>query len=651
MSSATKALASHIQDEQEELTARSSTQTAQELLAREEAEFTRDKGSAKDFRYLFPSFREYGKYAAMTSILIVIEAIFELMIPTYMARLIDYGITPRNMAEVWHWGLILILLAILSIGAGVGAAFTAARSGAGFAKNLRRDLFEKVQAFSFANIEHFSTGSIITRLTTDVTNVQNSLQMIFIIAFRAPVMMIVSIILCFRLNAKLSLIYIAVMIVLGVVLLSLAGSVHPIFVRVFHTYDVLNSSVEEDINGIRVVKGFNREAHQSTIFRHISQRIYELFCKAEFRMSWIDPAANISIAFIIMMTSWVAAHEIVASGNNEALGMTTGDLTSLFSYAIAILMSMMMLMGVFVMIIISRASASRMAAILLEKSDMQNPEHPLMDVPDGSVDFDDVVFRYDAKGTGTPVVDHVSMHIPSGSTIGIIGETGSAKSSLVQLIPRLYDVQEGSVKVGGHDVREYDMDVLRHAVSMVLQKNTLFTGTIAENLRWGNPDATDEQLRHAAQLAHADDFVQEMPKKYDTMIEEGGTNVSGGQKQRLTIARAILRQPKVLILDDSTSAVDTKTDADIRRAFATELPNTTKIIIAQRLSSVESADQIFYLKNGMIAAQGTHEELMESSQDYRSTWLSQNEAKQAGIEEGIIDENGNEIAAKEGEND
>lgn len=595
--------------------------------AQQAAEYKRDLGSAKDFKYLFPSLREYKKPAIIAPILVALEALAEMFIPALMANLIDQGITPKNMGEIWHWGIILLLLAAVALLCGMGSARASAVASAGFAKNLRQDLFDQVQGFSFTNIDHFSTGSIITRLTTDVTNVQNAFQMIIIIAFRAPLMVIIAWILTFRISHQISWIFLIALPIMFAVLMVIAMHVHPIFIRVFHTYDELNADVEEDLNGMRVVKSFTREDYQTKRFTDVSQRIYDLFTKAERRLAWNNPIVTFFMYVVMLIMSWMASTAIVASGNNAARGLTTGDMTSLFAYAAQMLMAMMMLTMVFVLIIISRASASRMAAILREKNTMPfaSAEKAITTVPDGSVHFDHVTFRYDTEGTGTPVLNDVSLEIPSGSTVGIIGGTGSAKSSLVQLIPRLYDATSGRVSVGGHDVRDYELSALRHDVAMVLQKNTLFEGTIAENLRWGNPNATDEEVLHAAQAAQADEFVQQKADKYDSHVEQGGANFSGGQKQRLCIARALLRRPKVLILDDSTSAVDTKTDALIRKALREELPDTTKIIIAQRLSSVQDADQIFMMDNGRIMEHGTHAELMKASAEYRAIYNSQNQ--------------------------
>ncbi len=580
-------------------------------------------GSWSDLKLLLHCLREYKFTSILTPFMMAGEVITEVLIPTLMAYLIDQGIEKGNMGAVWKWGLILIAVAICSLLFGIAAGRTSAVTSAGFAKNLRHDLFEKVQGFSFTNIDRFSTGSLVTRLTTDITNLQNSYQMIIRIAFRAPLMTIFAWIFTFRISHSISLIYLAIIPFLIAILIGLGASVHPLFVRVFHTYDHLNSDVEENLLGVRVVKSFTRERYENRKFRRVSQRIYDIFCKAELRMAFNMPVMQLAIYVAMLFMSWMAAHQIVGSGNNAAKGMTTGDLTSLLTYTMQILMAMMMLSMVFVMIIISRASAGRTAAVLREESTVSNPVTPIAEVPNGEVEFHNVNFRY-ADDSESPVLSDINLTIPSGSVVGIVGGTGSAKSSLVQLIPRLYDVSEGNVCVGGHNVKHYNLDTLRDSVAMVLQKNVLFTGTVAENLRWGNPNATDEEIQHAAKLAQADEFIQLMPDKYETHIDQGGTNVSGGQKQRLCIARALLKKPKILVLDDSTSAVDTKTDSLIREAFKTEIPDTTTIIIAQRLSSVEHADQIILMENGRIADRGTHEELMKSSAEYRSIYESQN---------------------------
>ncbi|WP_018142931.1 ABC transporter ATP-binding protein [Alloscardovia criceti] len=615
--------------------------SARERAALEQAELTMQQledntgygdgdGSVRDYFILFKSLRSFKPAAILTPILVAIEALFEVLIPTLMAYLIDQGLSQGNISNVWKWGGILLVVSLSSLAAGIGAGHFAARVATGLSRNLRHDLFKKVQGFSFTNIDRFSSGSLVTRLTTDVTNVQNSFQMLIRVAFRAPLMIVFAWLFTFRTSPSISLIYLILIPLAGGALIWIAATVHPIFVRVFRIYDRLNSNVEENLLGVRVVKSFTREDHENTKFQHISQTIYKFFVKAEMRLTFFNPVLTGSIYVAMLALSWMAAHQIVASGNNPALGLTTGDLTSLITYTMQIMMALMMISFIFIMIIISRASASRIAAVLTEESTVTTPDNALTEVADGSVQFKDVSFRY-SDDSEKDVLSHIDISIPSGSTVGIVGGTGSAKSSLVQLIPRLYDATEGSVRIGGRDVRNYDLDVLRNEVGMVLQKNILFSGTIAENLRWGNPEATDEELRHAAHLASADEFIEQLPNGYDSRVEQGGANFSGGQRQRLCIARALLKKPKVLILDDSTSAVDTKTDASIRAAFASEIPDTTKIIIAQRISSVQHADQIIVMNNGQIMDHGTHDELMESCEEYRSIALSQSKG-------GAIDE-------------
>ena len=574
-------------------------------------------------RTLGKSLREYRKPSILTPIFVVVEGVLEILIPTVMASLIDEGITGKSMPAIVKFGLILLACSLCSLAAGFLAGKFAAIAGAGFAKNLRHDEFEKVQGFSFTNIDKFSTGSIITRLTTDVTNLQNAYSMIIRLGVRAPIMMIVAWIFSFRISPSISLVFLACIPVLAFGLCGLAVYVHPVFERVFHTYDKLNNVVDENLQGIRVVKSYTRESHEIAKFGRISQRIYKDFSKADRVMSFNNPLMMVCVYVSMILIAWMGAKQIVASGNNAALGLlTTGDLTALVTYAMQILMAMMMLSMVFVMCIISQASAERICQVLNEESTVTNPANPIKEVADGSIEFDNVDFRY-SDNSEKPVLDNINLKIRSGMTVGIVGGTGSAKSSLVQLVPRLYDVTSGSLKVGGVDVRDYDMEVLRDQVAMVLQKNVLFSGTIADNLRWGNPNATDEEIRRACQLAQADGFIQEFPDKYDTYIEQGGTNVSGGQRQRLCIARALLKKPKILILDDSTSAVDTKTDKLIREAFHNEIPDTTKIIIAQRIASVQESDMILVMEEGRITASGTHEELLRTCDEYRSIYESQ----------------------------
>ena len=567
--------------------------------------------------------REYKKDSILTPVYVAVESIFEIIIPTLMAYLIDYGITRKNMAAVLWIGLALAVAAVLSLLVGYLAGCSAAVASSGFARNLRRDMFYNVQNFSFSNIDKFSTGSIITRLTTDVTNVQMAFQMLIRLGIRAPLMIVFALIFSFRIDAKLSLIFLIIIPVLGAGLWLIMSNVHPIFVRVFNTYDRLNNVVQENLRGIRVVKSYIREDFEERKFAGISQSIFQDFSKAEKRLAFNMPMMQFCLYASMILLSWFGAKEIVACNNNPVAGLSTGELTSLITYAMQILMSLMMLSMVFVMIIISRASAERIVGVLDEESDLKNGENPVETVKDGSVTFENVTFAY-ARKSDKPVLDGINLSIGPGETVGILGGTGSSKTSLVQLIPRLYDVVSGKVTVGGVDVRDYDLEALRNQVAMVLQKNVLFSGTIRENLRWGNENATDEEMVRACELAQADGFIREFPDQYNTYIEQGGANVSGGQKQRLCIARALLKKPKILILDDSTSAVDTKTDELIRQAFRQNIPDTTKIIIAQRVSSVQNADKIVVLDDGRINAVGTHEDLLRTCDIYREVYESQN---------------------------
>ncbi|MSA85435.1 ATP-binding cassette domain-containing protein [Odoribacter splanchnicus] len=573
-------------------------------------------------KILSGSLREYKRGSILTILLSILEAAFEILIPLRMADLIDQGIDLGDMAAVWKFGIAILIFAALQLLTGVLSAHIAAKTSVGFSANLRQDMYDNVQTFAFSNIDKFSTASIVTRLTTDVTNIQNAYQMLLRMAVRGPVMLVFAMIVSFRINTTVAPIFLAVIPIMALLLLLIICKVGPIFTRVFHTYDELNNVVQENVRGIRVVKSFNQEDHEIKKFKGISQSIYEGYAAGERLLAFNSPIMQFFMYACMILISWIGAKAIVASGNNAALGMTTGDLTALFSYATQILMALMMLSMVFAMIIISLASARRIAKVLEEKTDIDDPADPVMTVRDGSVCFEQVSFAYSTK-SDKKVLNDINLSIASGQTVGIIGSTGSSKSSLVQLIPRLYDVSSGQLLLGGVDVRKYDLDVLRNAVAMVLQKNELFSGTIKENLRWGNENATDEEIEEACRLACADEFIQSFPDKYDTYIEQGGTNVSGGQKQRLCIARALLKKPKVLILDDSTSAVDTKTDASIQKSFAEFIPDTTKIIIAQRVSSVQHADRIVVMDDGKIAACGKHDELLKTCDIYREVYESQ----------------------------
>jgi ATP-binding cassette subfamily B protein len=568
---------------------------------------------------LMKSIREYKKDSLLSPAMVTLEVIMEVIIPMLMARLIDYGIQAQNLGYIWKMGILLAVTAMISLMFGVLSGKFAARASAGFAKNLRKDMYYKIQEYSFANIDKFSSSSIVTRLTTDVTNVQNAYMMIIRIAVRAPFMLIFALIAAFMTSTKLSLIFFIAIPVLGIGLYIIVSRSHIYFERVFKIYDNLNEVVEENLTGMRVVKSFVREDFEEKKFTRVSEAIYKMFLKAEGIVAYNMPLMQFCIYSCMLFLCWFGARMIITSG---ATALTTGELTSLIAYAMTILNCLMMLSMVMVMINMARASAERIVEILDEESTLHNCDNPEDKVNDGSIQFDNVSFSY-IDDKEKECLKNINLNIPSGSTLGIIGGTGSGKSSLVQLIPRLYDVTEGSVKIGGVDVRDIDIYTLRNEVAMVLQKNVLFSGTIKENLRWGNKEATDEEIIHACELAQADPFVQTFPKKYNTYIEQGGTNVSGGQKQRLCIARALLKKPKILILDDSTSAVDTKTDALIRKAFKDEIPDTTKIIIAQRISSVQDADCIIVMEGGKIDGCGTHEQLLKENAIYKEIYESQ----------------------------
>ena len=562
------------------------------------------------------SIREYKKKSILSPVFVTLEVVMEVVIPLLMAYLIDYGIDKGSMSVIWRVGIILVATTVVSLAFGALAGSYAASASAGYAKNLRKDMYYSIQNFSFSNIDKFSTSSLITRLTTDVTNVQNAYQVIIRIAVRSPILLIFSLIMAFTVNKQLTLIFVAIIPLLAAGLFLVIKYAHPIFEHVFKTYDKLNNVVQENLRGIRVVKSYVREEHEIKKFREVSEDIFKSFTKAEKLIALNGPMMQFFSYTAILLISWFGARIIVGGD------MTTGQLMSLIAYAMQILMSLMMLSMVFVMIIISKASAQRIVEVLDEKSDINNSDNPVMAVKSGDISFKNVSFSY-AKDLKKLCLLDVNIDIKAGETIGIIGGTGSAKTSLVQLIPRLYDTTAGVVEVGGIDVRDYDIEVLRNEVAVVLQKNVLFSGTVKENLRWGNENASDEELERVCKLTQAHDFIMDLPQQYDTYIEQGGTNVSGGQRQRLCIARALLKKPKILILDDSTSAVDTKTDSLIRKAFYEEIPDTTKIIIAQRISSIENADRIIVMDGGRIVDVGTHEELLENNAIYSELYTSQ----------------------------
>lgn len=564
----------------------------------------------------------YKKDSILTPIFVMLEVIMEVLIPFLMADLIDKGIDGGNIPLIIKLGAALLIGAFISLFFGALAGKTAATASAGFAKNLRKGMFYNIQDFSFSNVDKFSNSSLITRLTTDVTNVQMSYQMIIRNAARSPLMLIFALTAAFGISSKLSLIFLTMIPVLGIGLYLIIKNAFPIFERVFKSYDNLNRIVQENLSGIRVVKSFIREEHEIDKFSKTSEEISKDFIKAEKLLAFNMPLMQFSVYSCMLLLSWFGARAVVASGNNPALGLSTGQLMSLITYTMQILMSLMMLSMVLVMITISKASARRIVEVLDEQTDIKNPSSPIYEVENGDIEFENVNFKY-SDSADKLCLENINIKIKSGETIGIIGGTGSSKTTLVQLIPRLYDVSSGAVKVAGIDVRNYDIKSLRKSVSMVLQKNVLFSGTIKENLKWGNPDATDEEIKEACSIAQADGFIENFPDKYETYIEQGGTNVSGGQKQRICIARALLSNPKVLILDDSTSAVDTKTDSHIRKELLSSMPNTTKIIIGQRISSISEADKILVMDDGKIVDYGTHEELIKSSSIYREVYESQ----------------------------
>lgn len=560
--------------------------------------------------------REYSKPTILTPLYVCIEVIIDVIIPILMASLIDEGISKGSMTAIWQYGILLVISCLVSLLFGALAGRTSAKASAGFAHNVRQDLFHNVQSFSFLNIDKFSSASLVTRLTTDVTNVQNAFQMIVRIAVRSPMMLVFSLAMAFRVSPNLAWIFLVSIPVLGIGMYLIISKAHPIFKRVFKTYDKLNKVVQENVRGIRVVKSYVRENHETQKFEAVSTDIYRDYSLAERILAFSMPLMQFTMYVIILLLSWFGAQMIVGST------LTTGQLMSLLTYAQQVLMSLMMLSMVFVMVSISRASAERIVEVLNEQTDIQSGDNPIAQVRDGSLEFRNVGFSY-SKDAQHLCLKDINLTIPSGAVVGVLGETGSGKSTLMQLIPRLYDATLGSVYVGGVNVKDYDLTALRDAVSMVLQKNELFTGTIKDNLRWGNENATDAQLEHACRLAQADGFIRQFPDGYDTVIEQGGVNVSGGQKQRLCIARALLKSPKILILDDSTSAVDTATDALIRQAFRDEIPHITKLIVAQRVASVQDSDMIIVMDGGTVAAVGTHAELLHSSDIYREVYESQ----------------------------
>ncbi|MCR4586062.1 MAG: ABC transporter ATP-binding protein/permease [Lachnospiraceae bacterium] len=563
--------------------------------------------------------KEYKLPSILTPICMIFEVIFEIVIPICMASIVDDGIEKGNMQHIWAMGGLMIVLAVCGLISGILGGVFASKAATGFSKNLRKAMFDNIQSYSFANIDKFSTASLITRLTTDVTNIQNGYQMILRMCFRAPFSMIFAMVAAFIISPKVASIYLIAVVVLAFFLFLIMRRASKYFRQVFRKYDELNAAVQENVSAIRVVKAYVREDYENDRFKKACENIYSMFVKAENNVILNGPVMQLTVYSCILGISWVGAKMIVSSGGTL---LTTGDLMSLLTYCMNILMSLMMISFIFVMVSMSSASIERVAEVLTEKSDITDPEDPVTEVADGSIDFQNVDFSYQS-GNGEPVIKDVTLHIKSGETIGIVGGTGSAKTSLVNLISRLYDVSRGSVSVGGRNVKEYSLEALRDQVSVVLQKNVLFSGTVIDNLRWGNPEASEEECKKACRMACADEFIEKMEEGYNTRIEQGGTNVSGGQKQRLCIARALMKKPKVLILDDSTSAVDTATDAKIRKAFREELPGMTKLIIAQRISSVMDADRIIVMEEGRVDGFGTHEELMKSNEIYREVYESQ----------------------------
>lgn len=573
---------------------------------------------------------EYKRDSFLTPTFMILEVIMEMIIPLLMASIIDNGVEKGDINHIVTIGIIMILAAVFGLFSGIMGGVFGARASAGFAKNLRKSMFERIQTFSFSNIDRFSSASLVTRMTTDVTNLQNAYQMILRMCFRAPLSLICAMVMSFSVNAKLASVYLVAVVILAMILMTMMSFAMKSFKQMFHKYDDLNASVQENVTAIRVVKAYVREDYEKTRFEKACDGLYKIACRAERIVSANAPVMMSAVYSCILLISWIGAKMIVQNT------LTTGELMMLLTYCMTILMNLMMLSMIFIMMTMSQASAERICEVLNEEADIVNPDNPIYEVKDGSIVFDHVTFRYN-EDSEKPVLNDINLTIEAGETIGIIGGTGSSKSSFVNLISRLYDVSSGSLRVGGVDVREYDIETIRDGVSVVLQKNVLFSGTILDNLRWGDKDASEEECIRACKLACADEFIDKMPDGYHTYIEQGGSNVSGGQKQRLCIARALLKKPKILILDDSTSAVDTATDARIRKAFREQIPDTTKLIIAQRISSVQDADRILVLENGEINGFGTHEELMKENEIYRDVYESQNKGKaeeEGGVNDG-----------------